>query len=310
MNVGIVWSDRACESQASGPEVIVMTGPERPAKETWRLSPAPPQDFAAVAATVEDLRTHGLPQRPDARVQPHLAALWDMCARRYRGFEHLSPDIKSSGPGTTPNPASLSPLENCGYTLASTPSEPFVALFIHWTVPDLIYRPAPLNKNYFHTFVEIGSIADVHVEMTVDTAQQVTSVATVNGEAVTNLPVAPGDAMSAVMCVNTQASGGSTVFIGVVNETRGQTVNLSTATVNPPAVSIDAGVTLDLVQNNPTLNTLPRFGVVYFDEISAYTTAGPRSLTAGIPVTLTDLHGTTIASPHRLNDYAFKTVYR
>jgi hypothetical protein len=96
----------------------------------------------------------------------------------------------------------------------------------------------------------------------------------------------------------------------VANETRGQTVNLSTT--NPPElnpVSIDAGVTLDLINNNPTLNKLPRFGVVYFDEISAYTTAGARSLTAGSPVTLTDLNGTTLATPVRLNDYAFKTVY-
>jgi hypothetical protein len=288
-----------------------MSDQERPSKETWRLSPAPPKDFSPFAATAEDLRTHGLPQRPDARVQPHLAALWDTCARRYTGFEHLSPDIKPSGPGTTtPNPASLSPLENCGYSLVSNSSEPFVALFIHWTVPHLIYSPAPLNKNYFHTFVEIGFIADVHVDMTVDAAQQVTSVVTVNGDPVTNLPVAPGDAMSAVICINTQSSGGSAVFIGVANETRGQTVNLSINTGNLPAISIDAGVTLDLIQNNPTLNRLPRFGVVYFDEISAYTTAGPRSLTAGNPVTLTDLNGTTIASPYPLNDYAFKTVYR
>ena len=243
-------------------------------------------------------------------MQPHLAALWDACARRYSGFEHLSPDIRATKSGTSSNPAALSAIENCGYSLTSTSAEPFVAFFIHWTVPHLIYSPAPLNQNVFHTFVEIAFIADVHVEMTVDAAQKVTSIVTVNGDPVTNLPVVPGDAMSAVMCVNTQSSGGSTVFITVANETRGQTVNLSTPTGNLPPLSIDAGITMDLVQNNPTLNKLPRFGVVYFDEISAYTTAGTRSLTAGNPVTLTDLHGATIASPYRLNDYAFKTVYR
>jgi hypothetical protein len=286
-----------------------MTAQERSSKENWRLSPAPPQDFVPFAATADDLRTHGLPQRPDARVQPHLAALWDSCARRYQGFEHLSPDIKPYGPGTASTPASLSPLENCGYSLSTTSSEPFVALFIHWTVPHLIYSPAPLNENRFHTFVEIGFLADVHVEMTVDAAQQVTSQVTVNGNPVTNLPVAPGDAMSAVMCVNAQGAGGSTVFITVANETRGQTINLSAGTVDLPALSVDAGVTLDLLQNNPTLNALPRFGVVYFDEISAYAADGSRSLTAGTPVSMTDLHGTTIASPYRLTDYAFKTVY-
>jgi peptidase A4-like protein len=286
-----------------------MPAQEGSSKEALRLSPAPPQDFVPFAATAEDLRTHGLPQRPDARVQPHLAALWDSCARRYQGFEHLSPDIKPSGAGTASTPASLSPLENCGYSLSTTSSEPFDALFIHWTVPHLVYSPAPLNENSFHTFVEIGFLADVHVEMTVDAAQQVTSQVTVNGNPVTNLPVAPGDAMSAVMCVNAQGADGSTVFITVANETSGQTINLSAGTVDLPALSIDAGVTLNLVQNNPTLNALPRFGVVYFDEIAAYTTAGSRSLTAGTPVSMTDLHGATIASPSRLTDYAFKTVY-
>jgi Peptidase A4 family len=287
-----------------------MPAQERPDKEAWQVFPAPPRDFTPLAATPEDFRRHGLPQRPDPRARPDLAALWDKCAVRYHGFEHLSPEIQPSASTTAAKPAQLSPLENCGYSLTSTSSEPFTALFIHWTVPDLVYSPAPLNENRFHTFVEIGFLADVHVEMTVDAAQNVTSVVTVNGDPVTNLPVRSGDAMSAVLCVSTQNSGGSSVFCGVANETRGQTVNLSTNTINLPTLSVDAGVTLDLIDNNPTLNKLPRFGVVYFDEITAYTSAGPRSLTAGSPVTMTDLHGTTIASPVRLTEYAFKTVYQ
>jgi hypothetical protein len=287
---------------------MAMSAEERPTR-AMRVSPAPPVDFIPVAASVDDLRKHGLPQRPDARELPHLAALWDSCARRYQGFEHLSPTFELAGSGAGPVPASLFPLENCGFSLSTSSAQPFTAFFIHWTVPHLVYSPAPLGENHFHTFVEIGFLADIHVEMTVDAAQHVTSRLTVNGGPVTNLPVAPGDAMSAVMCFNAQASGGPTVFIGVANETRGQTINLSAATSNLPALSVDAGVTLDLVQNNPTLNALPRFGVVYFDEISAYTTAGYRSFAAASPTTMTDLHGNTIATPYRLNDYAFKAVY-
>lgn len=286
-----------------------MNAQERPGKAAWRVSPAPPKGFAPFTATGDDLRKHGLPQRPNPREQPHLAALWDASARRYSEFEHLSPDITVSEPGTPISPASLYPLENCGYNLSTGRTQPFTALFVHWTVPHLIYNPAPLNMNYFHTFVEIAYIADIHVDMTVDSAQTVTSVVTVNGDPVTNLPVAPGDFMSAIICINAQSSGSSAVFIFVANETRGQTVNLST-TANLPALSIDAGVTLELVQNNPTLNKTPRFGAVYFDEISAYTTGGARSLTAGNPVSLTDLQGNTIATPYRLNDYAFKAVHR
>ena len=279
----------------------------RPTREL-RVSPAAPLGFVPVAATGDELRKHGLPQRPDARELPHLAALWDSCARRYQGFEHLSPTIEPPKDGPAP-PAALSPLENCGFSLSTSSAQPFTAFFIHWTVPHLVYSPAPLGENVFHTFVEIGFLADIHVEMTVDAAQHVTSRLTVNGSPVTNLPVDPGDAMSAVMCFNAQAAGGPTVFIGVANETRGQTINLSAPTVDLPALSVDAGVTLDLVQNNPTLNALPRFGVVYFDEISAYTTAGYRSFAAASPTTMTDLHGNTIATPYRLNDYAFKAVF-
>jgi hypothetical protein len=287
-----------------------MTAAKRPrAKQDWRVFPAPDEGFAPYEASARELTKHGLPQRPETRADPHLAGLWDVVAGRYSGFTHLSPDFEGSGPAKAPIVASLSPIENCGFSIPTTGSAPFTALFIHWTVPHLVYTPAPLNKNWFHTFAGIGYLADVHVEMTVDSAGVVTSTATVNGSPVTNLPVVPGDAMSAVMCVNTQSSGGPKVFIGVANETRGQTVNLSTTAPNLPALSVDAGVTLDLVQNNPTLNKLARFGVVYFDEISAYTTHGPRTLAVGTGTTMTDLSGKAMAHAYRLNDFAFKTVY-
>ena len=234
-----------------------MTAQKRPrTTKDWRVFPAPAEGFSPFGAAARDLTRHGLPQRPDTRTEPHLAALWDSVAHRYVGFTHLSPDFTGSEPATAPEVASLSPVENCGYSVPTTSSEPFVALFVHWTVPHLVYTPAPLNKNWFHTFVGVGFLADVHVEMTVDAAAVVTSTVTVNGAPVTNLPVVPGDAMSAVICVNTQSAGGAKVLIGVANETRGQTINLSTNAPDLPALSVDAGVTLELVQNNPTLNKL------------------------------------------------------
>ena len=54
---------------------------------------------------------------------------------------------------------------------------------------------------------------------------------------------------------------------------------------------------------------LASFGVVYFDEISAYTTSGTRSLTSGDAITMVDQNGRTLARPVRLNDFAFKTVF-
>jgi hypothetical protein len=77
---------------------------------------------------------------------------------------------------------------------------------------------------------------------------------------------------------------------------------------SPPAVTIDAGVTRGGF-NQPVNPPLARFGVVYFDEISAYTTSGSRSLTSGDAITMVDQNGHTLARPVMLNDYAFKTVY-
>jgi len=158
-----------------------------------------------------------------------------------------------------------------------------------------VFVPEHLNINLFHTFVGLGFL-DIHVEMTVDSAQNVTSVLSLSAIGqVTNLPIAPGDAMSASLCLNTNPAGTANYF--VANETTGQTVNLTVDTGFPPAVTIDAGVTRDLVDNNPTISPLARFGVVYFDEISAFSTGGSQSLTAGQAVTMTDSSGSTLASP-------------
>ena len=236
-----------------------------------------------------------------------MAALWDRYARRYQRFDHLEPKVEDlpAARGSALAELGASAFFSCGYTLTSH-SGPFTALFIHWTVPHLVFVSQPLNINLFHTFVGLGFL-DVHVEMSVDSAQHVTSALWVNAVGQVNLPVAPGDAVSAALCLDTKPPGTAHYFL--TNETTGQTVNFKVDTGFPPAVTIGAGVTRGLVDNNPTISPLARFGVVYFDEISAYSTGGSQSLTAGQAITMTGLDGSTLASPVRLNDYAFKVVY-
>jgi hypothetical protein len=287
-----------------------MTAPETPDRKAVRLYPPPPRDFDPFAATVEDLRRHGLPLRPDPHRQPGMAALWDRKAARYRTFDHLEPRPDTATAAKKPliTPAlGPDPIESAGYSLLST-GAPFTALFVTWTVPDLRFNPSPVEAvNQFHTFVSLGFL-DVHVEMSVDSAQNVTNDLWAQSIGQVNLPVNPGDVMSGSLCLETNPQGTAAYFLA--NETAGQTINFSVETGFPPAVTISAGVTRGGDPDiPPQLQPLPRFGAVYFDEISAYTTSGYVALTSGDAITMVDENGSTLATPVLLNDYAFKVVY-
>ncbi len=287
-----------------------MTGQQTPDGTGVRLCPPPSKDFDPFTASEADLIRHGLPLRPDTHGQPGMAALWERQARRYRDFEHLEPRPDPATAAKKPVAAPAlgpSPIESCGYQLWST-SAPFTALFVTWTVPDLWYSPGQFDPiNHFHIFVGLGFL-DVHVEMTVDPQESVTAHIWALGVGTVNLPVRPGDVISGALCLNTNPAGTAAYFLA--NETTGQTINFAFDSGLPPAVTINAGVSRSGDPSQPPFfHPLARFGVVYFDEISAYTTSGSRSLTSGDAITLVDQNGKILASPVRLTDYTFKTVF-
>ncbi len=286
-----------------------MTTQKTPDTKPPRIFPPPPKEFDALAATVEELKKHGLPRRPDPHTEPGLAALWERQARRYHGFDHIKPeiDVATSGENALGPFLGLEPVESCGYSLFSTQST-FGVLFLTWTVPDLEYSPSPSGTNQFHTFVGLGGL-DVHVEMTVDPANNVTSYLWVAGVGNINLPVKPGDLLSGTLCLEANPQGTAAYFLA--NETTGQTINLFLEETGlPPAVTVNAGVARQGESDQPPdFNSLPRFGAVYFDEISVFSSGGPRLLTSGQATTMVNEKGSILATPVRLNDYAFKTVY-
>lgn len=285
-----------------------MAGKKAPKTKGVRVFPPPPKDFDALAASKTQLARHGLPQRPDPRTQPALAALWEQRAHRYRGFEHVEPDLV---PGDRPARSvaaafGLFPLESCGFELFNG-AGPITVLSGSWTVPNLNHSPTPGLPNHFRTFFGLGFL-DVHVEMTVDVAQNITAQVRIHTGAQVALPVRPGDLMSATLCLQTNAAG--TAFYGLVNETTAQAVNFSMDTGFPPAVKINAGISRGSQIVNGPPGPLARFGVVYFDEVVAFTPNGTRLLTDGVPTTMTNSNGSTLAMPQRLNDFAFKVIYR
>ncbi|HEY5883658.1 MAG TPA: G1 family glutamic endopeptidase [Pyrinomonadaceae bacterium] len=270
-----------------------------------RIFPPPPKGFDVLAATKRDLVRHGIPQRPDPRREPSVAALWERLARRYQGFEHLKPQLL---PGVTATEAvaslfGLSPLESCGFELFNS-TGPITIFSGTWTVPNLNNTPNAGRPNAFRTFFGLGFL-DVHVEMSVDVNQNITSVIRVHTGQQINLPVKPGDAISATLCLQTNSAG--TAFYGLANETTSQTVNLTIDTGFPPAVKINAGISRGSQFNGP-FDPLARFGVVYFDELVAFTPNGNRFLTNGTATTMTDSNGSTLATPQRISDFAFKVI--
>ena len=271
-----------------------------------RVFPPPPKGFDALAASKTDLARHGLPPRPDPRTQSGPAALWEKIARRYKDFDHLEPKLLAPDKPREPVAAGFLPeLVSCGFELGFP--APITILSGTWTVPDLNHSPTPEQfPNHLHTFFGLGFL-DVHVEMTVDVAQNVTSLIRIHTGAQVALPVRPGDAISATLCLQTDAAGTAAYFLA--NETTSQTVNFTIETGFPPARAINAGVTRDSQFNGPP-DPLARFGVVYFDELTAFATSGTPRLTDGLPTTMVDSNGRTLAVPQRLTDFTFKVIYR
>jgi Peptidase A4 family len=284
-----------------------MTGQETPDRKGVRLYPPPPKDFDLFTATKEDLKRHGLPLRPDPQTRPGMAALWERLAGRYRSFDHLEPRADTATAvkkAVTARARGLNSFESCGYSLFSS-SASFTGLVVTWTVPDLRFSPSPTGLNHFHTFVGLGEL-DVHVEMSVDSAQNVTSEIWAQSVGQVSLPVGPGDVITGVLCLDANPVGTARYIFA--NQTSLQMMSFVVDTGFDPAVTVTAGVTRDGV--NQPFPPLARFGVVYFDDISVYTTSGDsRSLTSGDAITMVDQDGSTLARPVRLTDYAFKTVY-
>jgi hypothetical protein len=179
-----------------------------------------------------------------------MAALWERQAARYRNFQHLEPQPDTTTAAKKPIAVPAlgpDPTESCGYQLFNS-AAPFTALFVTWTVPDLHFTPSLLGVDNFHTFVGLGFL-DVHIDMTVDSAQNVTSQIWAQSIGTINLPVRPGDVISGSLCLQTNQAGTASCFLA--NETTAQTINFSVDTGFPPAVTINAGVSRSWPLNQP-----------------------------------------------------------
>ncbi len=175
-------------------------------------------------------------------------------------------------------------------------------------MPDLQYTSSELGTDNFHTFVGLGFL-DLHVEMTVNPAENVTCQVWAEAIGNINLPVRPGDVISASLCLETNEAGCSSV-LPCQRDHRANDQLLGRYRISSRGDDQCRGHShLAKVLKNQPFPPLARFGVVYFNEISAFSTGGTRSLTSGDAITMVGQNGGTLASPVRLTDYAFKVVF-
>jgi hypothetical protein len=274
-----------------------------------KFFPPPPKDFDALEASPKELARHGIPQRPDPRTQPVLAALWEQYAHRYQRFEHLKPKLIPAKKSKQPvaSGLGLSPLIHCGFEMFSSIGA-ITQFSGTWTIPNLNNSPNGGLANDFRTFFGLG-LLDLHVEMEVDPSHNVTIEMKIQTGDVIAIPIRPGDVVSATLCLQTNSAG--TAFFGLANETTSQTMSFTIDTEFPPAVRINAGIARGSQFGNGPPDPLARFGVIYFDELRAFTANGTSlHLTDGAPTTMTASNGSTLATPHRINPHLFKTIYR
>ena len=64
-------------------------------RERIRTHPLPPAGFNPRTASPLELRRHGLPQRPDPKIRPKLAALWDDIFSRK--LTYITPTFRPMG---------------------------------------------------------------------------------------------------------------------------------------------------------------------------------------------------------------------
>ena len=177
-------------------------------------------------------------------------------------------------------------------------------------MPDLQYSPGPFDPiNHFHTFVGLGFL-DVHVEMTVDPAQNVTSKIWAQSIGDVNLPVRPGDVISGSLCLNTNPAGTAAYFLA--NETTAQTISFGGRHRVPPGRHHQRGRHSHRGPQPappPSSHHWPASGSSTSTRSAPIQRAGTRSLTSGDAITMVDQNGKTLARPVRLTDFTFKAVF-
>jgi hypothetical protein len=275
-----------------------------------RTFPKPPSGFDPLTASPKDLLRFGIPRRPDQVAESHAAGKWVKAFRQYPQFNHVIPEFKElphrHGPNrrvgkNTQGTVNGTSSNWSGSVLFASAKSQFAWIIGQWTVPSS-YSPNQGSKTTYYSSAWLGIDGDGSNDV-LQAGTESDSDGTcyawwewfpAYSMAINNFPVKPGDVISLLIC----ATSSTTAWISVANLTAKQYTNFD---ITAPAGTTLVGNCAEAVIERPSINNklaqLPRYGEVYFDEVTAYLKGGVHfDIGTGTPLSMVADDGITVIS--------------
>jgi hypothetical protein len=247
-----------------------------------RTHSLPPAGFNPRAASPLELRRHGLPQRPDPKVRPKLAALWDeIFSRKLTYVRPTFRPVPELLPGIERQRRPRQDLVNVthsfwsGAVVHATGNQKFGWVLGQWNVPDV--APGATGQGNWTSIAWIGIDGNSDVTQ-IGTLQSVSRDANGNlskncyafwewwpnsWNAITNFPVNFGDTMLGLICMDSPTEA----WFSLLNLTS----NLHAGFIfDAPSGTTSQENQAEWILERPWIGgapaPLPNFGEVYFDS--------------------------------------------
>jgi hypothetical protein len=247
-----------------------------------RTHSLPPAGFNPRAASPLELRRHGLPQRPDPKVRPKLAALWDeIFSRKLTYVRPTFRPVPELLPGIERQRRPRQDLVNVthsfwsGAVVHATGNQKFGWVLGQWNVPDV--APGATGQGNWTSIAWIGIDGNSDVTQ-IGTLQSVSRDANGNlskncyafwewwpnsWNAITNFPVDFGDTMLGLICMDSPTEA----WFSLLNLTS----NLHAGFIfDAPSGTTSQENQAEWILERPWIGgapaPLPNFGEVYFDS--------------------------------------------
>jgi len=262
---------------------------------------APPEGFDPKVAEDRLLRKHGIPRRPDAKLEPLLRSIWDktfatkprfikaeiaidqVMAKRKRPVLNKKLEVSDFSPSGWAGDVVLVS------TLNYNPPEPVNLAYGEWFIPNVTPIPnEPPGGQTVGFWVGIDGYGNNQV-LQAGTAATVTGNNTVNWVwtewfplppiQVTNFPINPGDYITVLVCAPQPNHG----FCSMLNKTTNYATSIG---ITPPNNVTSIGATAEWIVEGIS-SILPVFSTVVFQNCSAGTKDHAFNAVGGIVAEIT-----------------------